>query len=147
MSKAKIITDACCHKPNAHIKGSSGKGKSACGVVIIDEYENEHEFSKYLGEMTPPEAEFNGLIFALDKAVGILKRDRDIEVYMDSELVINWINGKYRLKKDHIKPLLDEAKKNANRFRSVEYFQQSRSTPLGIRVDNLAEAEYKKYQP
>ncbi len=145
MSKAKIISDACCHKPNAHIKGSSGKGKSACGALIIDEYGNENEFSKYLGEMTPPQAEFHGLIFALDKAAGITRGD--VDVYMDSELVINWMNGKYRLKKDHIKPLFDEAKKNANRFNSVEYFQQSRTTTLGIRVDQLAEAEYKKFQP
>src|SRR3989344_4008156 len=145
MPKAKIISDACCHKPNAHVKGSSGKGKSACGALIIDEYGNESEFSRYLGEMTPPQAEFHGLIFALDKAASITRGD--IEVYMDSELVINWMNGAYRLKKDHIKPLFDEAKKNANRFNSVEYFQQSRNTTLGIRVDHLAEAEYKKFQP
>lgn len=145
MAKAKIITDACCHKLNANLRGSSGKGKSACGALIVDEYGNEHEFSRYLGEMTPPQAEFHGLIFALDKAAGITTRD--VEVYMDSDLVVNWMNGKYRLRKEHIKPLFDEAKKNANRFNSVEYFQQSRSTPFGIRVDNLAEREYKKFQP
>lgn len=145
MSKAKIVSDACCHKPSAHIRGSSGKGKSACAALIIDEYGSEHEFSRYLGEMTPPQAEFHGLIFALDKAVGITRGE--VEVFMDSELVINWMNGKFRLKKEHIKPLFDEARKMVGRFKSVEFFQQSRSTVLGIRVDKLAEIEYRKFQP
>jgi|SRR3989344_693143 len=34
MNKTKIIVDSCCHVPNAHIKGRSNKGKSACGVLI-----------------------------------------------------------------------------------------------------------------
>lgn len=145
MSKTKIITDACCHKPNSHIRGSFGKGKSACGILIINEYGNEFQFAKYLGEMTPPEAEFRGLIIALDKAAAITRAE--VEVFMDSELVINWMLGKYRLKKDHIKPLFDEAKKMANRFKSVEYFYHSRETELGIRADLLAEEEFRKYNP
>lgn len=143
--KAKIITDACCHKPNSNIKGSCGSGKAACGVLIIDEFGNENEFSKYLGETTPPQAEFRGLIFALDKATEISRGE--IEVFMDSELVINWMNGLYRLRKEYIKPLFDEAKKNASRFKSVEYLYHSGNTTLGIRVDALAEAEYKKFNP
>ncbi|MCJ7804694.1 ribonuclease HI family protein, partial [Patescibacteria group bacterium] len=130
--------------PNAHILGRAGKGKSACGVLIIDHRGDEHEFSKYLGEMTVPQAEFNGLIFALDQAVSITRLD--IEVWMDSELVINWMNGKYRMKKEHIRPLFDEAKKNAQRFNSVEYFHHSRNTALGIRANKLADKEYKEHQ-
>lgn len=143
--KAKVISDACCHKANANLLGSSGKGKSACGVIIIDEYEKELEYSKYLGDMTPPEAEFNGLIFALDKAIEVTRGD--IEVFMDSELVINWMNGRYRMKKEHIKPLFDLAKRNSLRFKSVEFYHQSREAELGVRADNLAEKEYKKYHP
>jgi ribonuclease HI len=145
MAKAKVIVDACCHKPNSNVSGSSGRGKCACGVLILDERGNEFEFSKYLGEMTPPEAEFNGLVFALDQAAGVTRFD--IEVLMDSELVVNWMTGSYRMRKEHIRPLFDQAKKNEQRFRSVEYSHHSRSTPLGMRADKLADVEYKKYHP
>lgn len=144
MNKTKIVVDACVHIPNAHILGRSGRGRSACGVLIIDYSRQEHEFSKYLGEMTVPEAEFRGLIFALDQTAGITRFD--IEVWMDSELVINWMTGKYRMRKEHIRPLFDEAKKNSQRFNSVGYFYHSRETILGKRADRLAQREYNKQQ-
>jgi len=142
MKKVKIIIDACCHIKNAHIKGRSGKGKAACGVLIIDERDNEFKFSKYLGEMTVPEAEFRGLIFALDQAVAISRWD--VEVWMDSELVIKWMKGEYRMKKEHIRPLFDEAKKYTERFRSVEFFHHDRESKLARKVDNLAKQEYER---
>lgn len=144
MPKVKVIVDACCHVPNAHIQGRAGRGKAACGALVIDERGNEHEFSKYLGEATPPEAEFRGLIFALDQTAGVTRFD--IEVWMDSELVINWMNGTYRMRREHIRPLFDDAKRNAQRFRSVEYFHHSRGSSLGKRADNLADAEYRRNQ-
>ncbi len=98
----QIIVDACCHIPDAHIKGRIGSGKSACGVLIIDNKGQEYEFSGYLGDKTVPQAEFEGLIFALDKASEVLKRDENVDVWMDSELVVRWMNKVYRLKKDHI---------------------------------------------
>jgi len=145
MLKAKVVVDACCHVPNAHLLGRIGRGKATCGVLVIDEQGNEHEFSKYLGDMTPPEAEFNGLIFALDQGAGITRFD--IEVPMDSDLVINWMKGSYRMRKEHIRPLFDQAKKNEQRFKPVEYNHHSRSTILGVRADALANKEYKKYHP
>jgi ribonuclease HI len=142
--KAKIIVDARCQVPNAHIRGRVRRGKATCGVIIIDERGNEHQLSKYLGDMTVPEAEFNGLIFALEEASAITRYD--IEVWMDSELVIKWMHGEYRLKKPHIRPLFDQAKKNAERFRSVEYFHHDREALLAKRADALAKSEYREHQ-
>lgn len=144
MTKAKIIADAHCVVPNAHIAGRAGKGKAACGVLVIDEQGNECEFKKYLGEMTVPEAEFRALIFALDEAVGVVRYD--IEVRMDSELVIKWMKGEYRMKKPHIRPLFDEAKKLAQRFKSVEYFHHNRDSQLGKRANRLAHQAYQEHQ-
>lgn len=144
MVKTKVIVDACCHIPKAHLKGRATRGKSACGVLIIDERGNEHEFSKYLGEMTVPEAEFRGLIYALDQAASIVRWH--IEVWMDSELVVKWMTGEYRMKKNHIRPLFDEAKKYEQRFRSVEYFHHPSDSELAKRVDKLAKREYQRSQ-
>jgi len=141
----KIIVDACCHIQNAHLKGRTGKGKAACGVLIIDNSGNEFEYSAYLGEKTPPQAEFEGLIFGLDKASEVLRRNQHLEVWMDSELVIKWMNRDYRLKKEHIKPLFDKAYELAQRFESVAYFHHSRDTKLAKRVDKLAHMEYEKH--
>ena len=143
-TKAKIIVDAHCQIPNAHIPGRIGRGKASCGVLVIDERGNEHELSKYLGELTVPEAEFNGLIFALEEASAITRYD--VEVWMDSELVIKWMCGEYRLKKAHIRPLFDQARRNSERFKSVEYFHHDREATLAKHADALARAEYKKHQ-
>lgn len=145
MTKSKIVVDACCHVPNAHITGRTGKGECACGVLIIDQNGTEHEFTKYLGHMTAPEAEFHGLVFALDQATSITRYE--VEILMDSELVVKWMTGDYRMKKDHIRPLFDEAKKYEQRFKAVKYIHHSRLTPLGKHVDRLANAEYQKYHP
>jgi ribonuclease HI len=142
--KAKIIVDAHCVIKNAHIPGRVGRGKSSCGVLVIDEYGNEHQFSKYLGEMTVPEAEFNALIFALEESVAITRNE--VEVWMDSELVIKWMRGEYRLKKPHIRELFDQAKQKAERFKFVEYFHHDRESTLAKRADALARAEYRKHQ-
>lgn len=144
MTKAKIITDAHCVVPNAHIAGRAGKGKAACGALVIDERGMEYEFKKYLGEMTVPEAEFRALIFALDEASAVVRFD--VEIMMDSELVVKWMRGEYRMRKPHIRPLFDDAKKLAQRFKSVEYFHHSRNSQLGIRVDRLAHQAYQEYQ-
>ena len=99
---------------------------------------------KYLGEMTVPEAEFRGLIFALDQAVSISRYD--IEVWMDSELVIKWMKGEYRMKKEHIRPLFDEAKKYEQRFRNIEYFHHLSTSILAKRAHKLAEKAYNESQ-
>ena len=143
MKKVKIYIDACCHIPQAHKKGRAGKGKAACGILIIDDCNNEYSHSKYLGDMTVPEAEFHGLIFALDKATEYTRWH--IEIWMDSELVIKWMKKEYRLKKDHIKPLYDKATAYAERYKLVEYFHHGRNALLAKKVDKIAQSEYEKH--
>ena len=144
-SSPKIYVDASCHIEDAHTKGRFGKGKCACGVLIIDEKKEEYEFSKYLGEKTAPEAEFEGLIFALDKASEVINRNSEIEVWMDSELVVRWMNKIYKLHKEHIKPLFDTATIYAQRFKKVEYFHHKRDVAMAIRVDKIAQQEYERH--
>ncbi len=134
--KTKVVVDATCQIENAHIKGRSSKGDSACGVLIVDEKGKEYQYSRYLGQMTVPEAEFNGLIYALEQVSQLT--NQEIEVFMDSQLVIRWLTGEYRIKKSHIKPLFSKVKELERRFKKVSYFHHSRETELGKRVDWLA---------
>src|ERR1035437_9376101 len=143
MSKTTVIVDACCHVANAHLPGRVGRGYCSCGVLIIDAYGQEVEHAKYLDEMTVPEAEFHGLIYALDKASECTRQE--IEVWMDSELVIKWMKKEYRLRKDHIKPLYDKAEALSRRFQAVQYFHHNRDAVNAKRAHKIAEAEYNKH--
>lgn len=110
----------------------------------MDQYGNEHAFKAYLGEMTPPEAEFRGLICALDMATSVTRGE--LEVRMDSELVIRWMNGQYRIKKTHIRPLFDEAKKLSSRYKAVTYIHHPGTSTLGRKAHDLAGDAFIEHQ-
>jgi ribonuclease HI len=83
-------------------------GDAACGFVVIDGESGEiiAEVGKYLGIATNNVAEWNGLIEGLK----YVKENFDLgtinaEVFLDSELVVKQINGIYKVKQDHLKPL------------------------------------------
>ncbi len=128
VNKIKIIIDATCRVPNAHKKGRAGYGYAACGVVILDEEDNIlHESSKYLGEMTVPQAEMNALIEGLEIAPKYCRKD--VEIWTDSKLVVEWMNGNFRLKKEHIRQLYDQAIVKQQRFMGdVKYFWHNRNS-------------------
>jgi ribonuclease HI len=144
LQKIKIITDACCKIPDAHILGRSKKGHSACGVVLLDQNDQTlNEVGKYLGEVTAPQAEYMGLIFALDKAGEICRGE--VEVWMDSEFVVRQLNGDYGIKSENMKPLYHEVKTLEQRFlKGVKYFHHPRTSVLAKRANQIAEIEYRK---
>lgn len=87
-------------------RGNPGPAASAfvCisgnGVVV-------HKASKYLGNATNNFAEYQGVILALTW-MGQNKKllDGEITFNMDSELVVNQINGKYKVKEETLKKLM-----------------------------------------
>lgn len=84
-------------------------GKSGAGVVIEDEngmrLAGRH---RYLGEKTNNEAEYLALIDGL-RAIQEWKPDR-VEIFMDSKLVVEQINNRYRVKEERLKALHDQAR-------------------------------------
>jgi ribonuclease HI len=95
--KVTVVSDACCRIPNAHVKGRIGKGKAACGYAILDDQGNViDKGGTFLGEMTVPEAEYRGLIQALDVASGFCRDEAD--VFLDSEFVVRQVTGVYGAK-------------------------------------------------
>lgn len=84
-------------------------GKSGAGVVIEDEngmrLAGQH---RYLGEKTNNEAEYLALIDGL-RAIQEWKPDR-VEIFMDSKLVVEQINNRYRVKEERLKALHDQAR-------------------------------------
>ncbi len=59
-------------------------------------------------------------------------RDFSLEIFGDSMLVVNQVNGKWRVKKQHLKPLCSEAQKLLKRFGSwdVRWHRRNNSVAL-----------------
>lgn len=74
------------------------------------------EHFESLGVATNNEAEYRALLLALDEA----KRARasQLTIYSDSQLLVEQINGRYRVKAENLKPLHAEAVLRAKSFRS-----------------------------
>lgn len=91
--------------------GSRGNpGPAAVGIVVKDEKKRViKEYSKAIGEKTNNEAEYEAVIFALQKIRQIFGKEKvkniDIEIRMDSELVARQLRGEYRVVEEKLFPL------------------------------------------
>ena len=80
-------------------------GPAGIGVVIRDDGQI-HEISEYIGQATNNQAEYQAVIKALDWISGNIKEtDFNIEFFLDSQLVVEQLNGRYKLKNEGLKPL------------------------------------------
>jgi ribonuclease HI len=83
--------------------GSRGNpGPAAIGVVFSDEKGKViKEYGQKIGRATNNEAEYEAVIFALQKAKllfgGKKAKTMQVEMHMDSEFVTRQMNGKYKI--------------------------------------------------
>jgi len=121
--------------------GSRGNpGPSAYGVVLANEDGKVlKQTARFLGEGTNNEAEYRGLIAGLGLALEI--GADEVEVVMDSQLVVHHVDGSYRLKAEHLRPLLEEARTLMKRFRSAKVVFRGRENPMTSRADELVNQE------
>lgn len=92
-------------------------GPAGVGVVIeidnkkTDNLDNRVEISKYIGEATNNQAEYQAVIEALKYLEeNYLEEGIEAKFYLDSELVVEQLNGKYKVKNEGLKPLFYEAR-------------------------------------
>ena len=77
-------------------------GPAGVGIVFLDKNAKLiSSFKKFIGEATNNQAEYRALVFALQKAQEL--KPKKIEVYMDSKLVVEQINGNYKIKNKELK--------------------------------------------
>lgn len=90
--------------------GSRGNpGPAAIGVVVTDERERIiKSYSKTIGEATNNEAEYGAFLFALQKIRALFGKEAikkmEIEIRMDSELVVEQLNGGYKIEEERLWP-------------------------------------------
>ena len=83
-------------------------GPAGAGAALVDE--DGHvvgEAMRHLGHATNNVAEYTALIIGLEEArrQGV----QDLEIRMDSKLVVEQMNGKWRIKHPNLKPLATQA--------------------------------------
>jgi len=113
MKKIKIFTDG----------GSRGNpGKAACAAVIKDEA-NKLILgqSRYLGETTNNQAEYQGVILALEEALRLKLEKEEINFYLDSELVVKQLRREYKIKDPGLQKLFIKAWNLLQSFSKVTF--------------------------
>ena len=95
-------------------------GPAGVGAVIYDENKKlVQEAGEYIGKKTNNQAEYQALILGLVKAKSL--GAKELECYLDSELVVKQMQGEYRVKDVKLKPLYAEAENLAKNFTQISY--------------------------
>lgn len=102
----------------AYIDGAARGNPGPAGAGVSVEAEGDRpaeELFEPLGWTTNNVAEYRALLLALTRAEE-LKAD-EVDLLSDSLLLVQQVNGRFRVKAAHLKPLLSEALARAKRFR------------------------------
>lgn len=111
MTKLKLFTDG----------GARGNpGPAGIGAAIFDMEDNligEHK--QYIGKATNNQAEYKALILGLEKVLemGV----KNLECYLDSELVVKQVRREYKVKNKALAPLFVKVWNLSQQFKSVSF--------------------------
>jgi ribonuclease H / adenosylcobalamin/alpha-ribazole phosphatase len=104
--------------------GSRGNpGPAGYGAVVRDAESGEVlvERSEGIGVTTNNVAEYQGLLAGLRAAVQLGGPSADVEVRMDSKLVVEQMSGRWKVKHPAMQPLALEAARLVRQLASVRY--------------------------
>lgn len=113
------------NKIQVHVDGGArgNPGPAAAGVVIGPPLDKH--FSKYLGEKTNNEAEYESVILALQKIKSLLGKnkikDLHVSVFMDSQLAVRQLSYQYKVESPNIIPLFVKIHNLRLDFGNVEF--------------------------
>lgn len=120
-------------------------GPAAIGVVIGAPLNKN--YSKYLGKKTNNEAEYEAVIFALQKIKLLLGRNaaKDLEViiFMDSQLIVKQLSYEYKIGSPNIIPLFIKMHNLRLNFKKVNFNHISREKNKD--ADRLVNIELDKH--
>jgi len=106
----RLYTDGAC-------RGNPGAG--GAGAVITDNRENIlWEGKRYLGHCTNNIAEYKALILGLEGA--LQNGYKNLEVYLDSELLARQVNGLYKVKNENLKELMRQVQALLASFDNIQ---------------------------
>jgi len=116
--------DPAAHPDKVKVFGDGGSrgnpGPSASGFVILDMEDNVLvDKGIYLGITTNNQAEYTSLKLALEEChkMGV----KEVQVYMDSLLVVNQLKGIFKVRNRDLWPIHDAIKKLAAQFDDISF--------------------------
>ena len=121
----------------ASIDGAARGNPGPAGAGVYVEAERDRpvlEFYEPLGRTTNNVAEYRALLLALERAEEA--GADEVEIRSDSNLLVEQMRGNFKIRAEHLKPLLSEAVLRAKRFRSftITHIPRDHNT----RADRLA---------
>jgi len=104
-------------------RGNPGPG--ACSFVAEEKGKLIKKTSMYLGVVTNNTAEYHGVILALTwlNENPFLHKGKEINFYLDSELITRQLNGQYRVKDVKLQALYLKCKNLSEKFSDKIFFK------------------------
>lgn len=103
-------------------------GPAAIGIVV--NLRGKKEYSEFIGRATNNQAEYRAVIFALKKIKQLIgkeeSKDLEIAIKSDSELLVNQLNGRYKIEDKDLQLLFFDIWNLKPDFKKVEFIQISR---------------------
>jgi len=97
-------------------------GLAGVGLVFYDERKKELEkYQKFIGEATNNQAEYQAVIEGLKRAAQKY-RAKEVIFYLDSQLVAEQLNHKFKIKNANIAPLFIQVHNLSLKFNKVKFF-------------------------
>jgi len=122
-------------------RGNPGPG--AIGIIVREDGKILAKYSAKIGKLvTNNIAEYEALIKALELASKFTKDE--ITCFLDSELVVNQLLGKYRVRNENLLPLFLKVQKAQENFKKIKYQHVSRWDKFQIITDELLNEELDK---
>jgi ribonuclease HI len=117
--------------------GSRGNpGPAAIGIVIFNnEREKIASHKEKIGSTTNNVAEYKALIKALELAG--THTSGEVQVFMDSQVVVRQVNGHYQVRAEHLQELLKKVKEKEKKFSIISYVYVARTNKYQAQADKL----------
>ena len=116
-------------------RGNPGPGAAGC---LIEDLAGKVRYfcGKYLGEITNNQAEYQAVKLALEVIIENYKSAKDINVYLDSLLATQQLNGIFKVKNPKLKELFMEVRALEAGLGEIYYFHINRER--NFEADRLA---------
>ena len=95
-------------------------GPAGIGATILNDKKNLiAEISEYIGVATNNQAEYRAVMAAIKKAKEL--GAEELNFYLDSQLVVEQLNGNYKIKNKGLQPLFVSIYNDSLNFKKVSY--------------------------
>lgn len=140
MINDKIVADKTAFRVNSDGGSRGNPGPSAAAYVLWDAHGSKLEVGgEYIGISTNNQAEYTAVLLALRALRNYADTNDRVECSIDSLLVVNQLNGLYKIKNRDLWPIHQEILELAKQFGAVSYHHVPReeNTDADAKVNEI----------